>query len=115
LKVQCDCDSACLTDAEVETIIFRSVRELLANVLKYAQATSVRIWLECTDDALRIGVSDDGVGFDSSQERVPEGNGGFGLFSIREALAHIGGHLEVQSSPGKGTTCILNVPRDLAE
>jgi signal transduction histidine kinase len=115
LKVQCDCDSACLTDAEVGTIIFRSVRELLANVLKYAQATSVRIWMECADDALQIGVSDDGVGFDSREERAHEDNGGFGLFSIREALAHIGGHLEVLSSPGQGTTCILNVPRDPAE
>ncbi|HCA48446.1 MAG TPA: hypothetical protein DEP45_14160 [Armatimonadetes bacterium] len=115
LVVQCESDSACFTDAEVETIIFRSVRELLANIVKYAQATSVRIWMACTDDAVQIGVSDDGVGFDSRQERVPEANGGFGLFSIREALAHIGGHLEVHSSPSQGTTCILNVSRELTK
>lgn len=115
LSAECECHEDCFTSAEIDTIVFRSVRELLTNVVKHAEATTVRVWMECTEGAARIGVSDDGVGLDMDHARAAEGSGGFGLFSIREALAHIGGHLEVHSSPGEGTTCVLNVPLNAHE
>ncbi|NLO06760.1 MAG: PAS domain-containing protein [candidate division WS1 bacterium] len=111
LSVSCSCHEDCFVDAEVDTTVFRSVRELLTNVVKYARAKTVRIWMKCGDDVARIGVSDDGIGFDAEMAGSATDGGGFGLFSIREALAHLGGHLEIQSAPGAGTTCVLVVPR----
>ncbi|MEN6645487.1 MAG: PAS domain-containing protein [Armatimonadia bacterium] len=111
LTVECECDEECLLSSETDTILFRSVRELLTNVVKYAQAQRVRIWMTCTDEAATIGVADDGVGFNPNEMRVGDEQGGFGLFSIRESLAHLGGRLEIDSAPGAGTVCTLTMPR----
>jgi len=111
LVSRCECDEDCFTDPEIDAIVYRSVRELLTNVIKYADATTIRVWTECTDTTAHICVSDDGVGFDVDEAGASEEPGGFGLFSIRESLTHLGGRLEVNSSPGEGTTCVLNVPR----
>ena len=112
LSAHCRCHEDCFTDPDRNTVVFRSVRELLTNVVKYAEATTVEVWMECTDDVARIGVSDDGIGFSPGQTNDVEEGGGFGLFSIREALAHLGGRLHVDSTIGEGTTCVLTVPLD---
>jgi len=62
---------------------------------------------------IRVSVEDDGVGFDISKAGSHDyKTGGFGLFSIRERLGHIGGHLEIQSKPGRGTRVALTAPID---
>jgi len=62
-------------------------------------------------DEIRVNVEDDGVGFDISRVASHEyKEGGFGLFSIRERLSHIGGHLDVESKPGHGTRVTLVAP-----
>ncbi|MGD9498391.1 MAG: ATP-binding protein [Armatimonadota bacterium] len=111
LRAECTCEEECSAGARIDTIVFRSVRELLTNVVKHARATVVQLRVECTDEVVRVSLSDDGVGFDAAQSQVTQEQGGFGLFSIREGLAYLGGHLEVRSSPGRGTVCILTVPR----
>ena len=102
-----------MLDENVRAILFRNVRELLINVVKYAQADQVNVSMEITDGALKIVVQDDGIGFDfrSEFQRVrPEG--GFGLFSIKERMADLGGTLEIESEPDKGCRAILSIPLD---
>jgi len=95
-------------DADVRAILFRSVRELLTNVVKHAKASQVNVCLKCMGDYLEIVVRDDGVGFDYTAEYSKMGQ--FGLFSIRERISDLGGSFEVESEPGKGCKAVLTAP-----
>ena len=95
----------------VKILLYRSIRELLINVAKHAEAKTVMVSLTKVDNNVQVVVQDDGKGFDSSNLQHQMGkSGGFGIFSIRERSAHIGGRFEIQSSKGKGTKAILQVP-----
>jgi signal transduction histidine kinase len=99
---------------DVRAILFRSVRELLVNVIKHAQANRVRVDLKRQDACLKITVEDDGIGFDAAALSDMIGRqGGFGLFSIRERMSDLGGVLEILSKPGKGCRVILTAPLDV--
>jgi signal transduction histidine kinase len=91
--------------------LYRSIRELLINVAKHADAQTVVISLTKVDDNIQITIQDDGIGFDTSYlESQISKSSGFGIFSIRERLANIGGNFKIQSSKGKGTIVTLQVP-----
>lgn len=101
---------------DMKVLLFQVVRELLHNVVKHAGARRVTITLRREHGEMVCVVEDDGVGF------VPESpgrGGGFGLFSIRERLFHLGARFEIRSSPGKGTAVVLRapltLPRDLPD
>jgi len=96
---------------DTETILFRSTRELLTNVVKHANANRVSISLQRRDSTIRIVVEDDGVGLtDSRHPDKDTAESGFGLFSIRERMSDIGGSLEIESHPGRGVRAILTAP-----
>jgi PAS domain S-box-containing protein len=98
-------------DDDIAFLLFRALKELLINVTKHAQAQQVKVSLAIDVDELRISVEDDGVGFDTGNlDTHILKNGGFGLFSIRERLSHLDGHLEVVSEPGQGTLVTLVMP-----
>ena len=103
-----------LRDDAKRVLIYQVVRELLFNVVKYANTSNARIELRRTDRHMEICVVDEGVGFDPQKlRREPKpGGGGFGLTSANERLALVGGSLEIESAPGFGTTVILRVPLD---
>jgi PAS domain S-box-containing protein len=95
----------------VRVLLFQAVRELLVNVAKHAQARNVTVSTQMAGNEIRVDVEDDGVGFDVSQAGSHDyKTGGFGLFSIRERLGHIGGHLNVESKRGVGTRVTLVAP-----
>jgi PAS domain S-box-containing protein len=99
---------------DIRTLLFESVRELLINAVKHAEADRVAIELALDpDDALRITVTDEGVGFDPAAllDRAKTGRVGWGLFSSRERLTLLGGRFEIESAPGKGTMFRLVAPR----
>jgi PAS domain S-box-containing protein len=103
---------------DVRTLIFESVRELLFNAVKHAQAD--RISLELTLDAhdqLCITVADHGIGFEPAalDHRFKAGQVGWGLFSIRERLTLLGGRFDIDSAPGRGTRMRLVAPRGHAQ
>ena len=101
---------------DIEIVLFRSVRELLVNIVKHARAKRVKITIRVNKKNLRIRVADDGIGFS------PETKGAknyrdqqFGLFNITERLRHLGGSLEVDSLRGKGTMVTLAAPLKSAD
>jgi signal transduction histidine kinase len=101
-------------DENLRVLLFQAVQELLVNVVKHAQAHSLKVSMWRQGDSLHIGVEDDGVGFDPAVPGYRNGkDGGFGLFSIRERLRPLGGKLEIKSEPQGGTEFVLSVPLDL--
>jgi PAS domain S-box-containing protein len=96
---------------DVSVLLFRSVRELLVNVVKHARAGRVDLDVRRIDDAIRITVTDDGVGTRIDEALASSAHRRhFGLFSIRERLDSIGGRLDADSEPGRGSRFTLVAP-----
>jgi signal transduction histidine kinase len=97
---------------DVKILVFESIRELLFNAVKHAGVTRACVHLQIADSGeVRIRVRDDGVGFDVGRLKpAGDAGAGFGLFSIRERIGLIGGRLQIDSTPGKGSCFTLTVP-----
>jgi signal transduction histidine kinase len=93
--------------AEIEAAIYRLAQEALTNVVKHADASTVRIEIADSDDDshVRIEVRDDGRGFDLKQA-----SDGFGLLGMRERVGLVNGTVEVRSKPGQGTVLRARMP-----
>ena len=101
---------------DVKMLVFESVRELLFNAIKHAQASRAQVRLELVGEGkVRVTVSDEGAGFDPCRILPAGDGGGFGLFSIRERIGLIGGRLEIDSAPGRGSRVTLTVPHYQAD
>jgi two-component system, NarL family, sensor histidine kinase DevS len=90
---------------DVETTLYRITQEALTNVVKHAQAKRVSIVLTRRSGSVAAVIEDDGRGFSAGSE----GNG-LGLLGMRERITLVGGRLDVESSPGSGTTLSIEVP-----
>jgi signal transduction histidine kinase/ActR/RegA family two-component response regulator len=96
---------------DVRILLFEAVRELLFNSVKHARTRSAIVNLRYLDRQVQVVVSDQGVGFDPKAILSKEApGGGFGLFSIRERMQLIGGKMETDSAPGKGSRFVLTAP-----
>jgi PAS domain S-box-containing protein len=94
-------------DDELKVLLFRTVRELLMNIVKHSQARHARVSIVRDGESLSIKVEDDGVGMGDA---VLNKKGSFGLFSVRERLHYLGGSLQIESDDGSGTRVTLTVP-----
>lgn len=83
----------------METALFRVAQEATTNVGRHAGAARARITLTRTGSDVLLDVVDDGAGFDPSAAPA-----GYGLASMRERMAAVGGTLTVESAPGAGTS-----------
>ena len=103
-------------DEDIKVVLFKATCELLINIVKHAGAKTVKVGIAKRDNEIEVTVEDDGAGFDVSKLGLPSGKeGGFGLFSIKERLEYIGGQLEIESSPVKGTRVVMKAPVKKAE
>ncbi|MDO8340927.1 MAG: PAS domain S-box protein, partial [Candidatus Woesebacteria bacterium] len=99
---------------EIQAVLYRSARELLINVAKHAGVKDASLTCVCDCAKLVIVVSDAGGGFDPAEHFGEwRGHHSFGLRSIYERITNLGGEMDVDSSPGNGTTVTLSVPRFL--
>jgi signal transduction histidine kinase len=98
-------------DGDVKVMLFRNVRELLTNCIKYANAETIRVNIRRIDNSIEVIVADNGGGFDPAEVRATAlKKAKFGLFSIRESLEEIGGRFEIESKPGAGCKAIMTAP-----
>jgi two-component system NarL family sensor kinase len=97
---------------EAKTALFRVTQEALTNVRKHAEAHRVHICLGFTDEAVRLEVSDDGVGFDVEAMQLDPSHG-IGLRNMRERIEAIGGRLAMRSGRGH-TSIVAEVPAQSA-
>ncbi|MCP2331674.1 sensor histidine kinase [Actinoalloteichus caeruleus] len=88
----------------IEVSLFRVAQESLTNVAKHAEASRVGVTLSYTGTEVLLDVRDDGRGFTNGVGT------GFGLTSMRQRIRGVGGHVEVQSAPGEGTSVSARVP-----
>jgi len=94
---------------EQAVLMFQSVRELLMNSWKHSGMGQATVTMERRDTSLRIEVTDKGKGFEPAMEASIGSSSKFGLLSIRERLKIIGGSFHIESAPGLGTRCLLEL------
>jgi PAS domain S-box-containing protein len=110
VEVMADRSAAPESD-EIGIFLYHAVRELLFNVVKHAGVTRASVALRRIDGHVELAVTDAGRGFHPLQMESSEAPpGGFGLFSIRERLELLGGHMDMRSAPGQGTRVVLIAP-----
>jgi PAS domain S-box-containing protein len=97
----------------VEIQLVRIVQEALANVRKHAHARQVQIRVSADAGQVIVVVDDDGVGVDPTV-RERDSSSHFGLETMRERAAEVGGQLEIDSVPGRGTRVIVQMPVEAA-
>jgi len=88
--------------AELKVDIFRIVQDALGNVARHANATVVRLSLREEDGELRLGIEDNGSGFDPARPARP-GHANVGLASIRKRVDGTGGRMVLETGPQRGT------------
>jgi signal transduction histidine kinase len=113
LRIRVEGDGSIETLAqELKVAIYQGVRELLTNVVKHANASEAVVRITKDGEQFVVAVIDDGVGLSTSVSRR---NNSFGLFNLRERMNYLGGSLEFESVPGRGTRAIitLNPHREL--
>jgi signal transduction histidine kinase len=99
-------------NVDLRVALFQCARELLFNVIKHAQAKSASVRTAYDNGHVRLIITDDGIGLNHSSPETE--SGGFGLFSVRERMHHIGGEVEIDSAEPAGARVVLLLPLDRA-
>src|SRR5262245_20514506 len=97
----------------IETAIYRAAQEALHNVSRHARASRAILMVERAEDAVMFEVRDDGRGFDPAALASRRGPRGLGISGIRERIAPLGGRLEIQSAPHRGTVLTIRIPLEV--
>ena len=92
--------------ADVETALYRIVQEALTNAVKHAGANHVSVVVTRKATGVQVMIEDDGSGFDPAARST----GGLGLLGMRERVELLDGTLAIDTSPGAGTTLIVELP-----
>lgn len=94
----------------IRAMLFRSIRELLYNVVKHARADQAWVRLSQSGNELRIVVVDNGTGFNWKKGAVELKNStGFGLFSIQERFRQLGGTFDIRPGEKSGSVVTLSL------
>ena len=96
-------------DREVQLI--RIIQEALINVRKHAEAQRASVSLTEVPEGLEVTIADDGCGFDPVEVQA-RGRGSFGLQTMEERAAAVGGAFRVESAPGNGTRVVVRLPAE---
>ena len=92
----------------LEITIFRIIQELVTNIIKHANASEASISLTQIENTLNIIVEDNGIGFNPRE--VSLNTDGMGLGNIEKRIEYLEGTLEIDSTPGKGTNILIDIP-----
>lgn len=94
-----------VTGPALDNTLYRLATELLHNAHRHAQARNILIQLTIEKEQALLMIEDDGTGMDSSRMKP-----GIGLLNIRSRTEAMGGRMNIDSTPGKGTTIIIEIP-----
>ncbi|RZJ56465.1 MAG: sensor histidine kinase, partial [Flavobacterium sp.] len=94
-------------DNNLEIAVFRMAQELATNIIKHSEASEATLHITNHDDNINIIIEDNGRGFET--EKIAAANG-MGLQNIRKKTQHLGGTFAIDSTPGRGTTIIIDLP-----
>jgi signal transduction histidine kinase len=108
-------DETLPVSVSLQRLIFRSIRELLFNVVKHARTDQAWVRIRCdTESTVRIEVEDRGVGSTMTSPPDAHGSKSLGLASVGHRVEQVGGTMDIRSEPGHGTRIVLTVPAELA-
>lgn len=97
--------------SEIELALYRIIQEALTNIAKHARAKNASIVVERKRAAVVAIVEDDGQGFDArGLLESPHEETTLGLHGMRERAELVGGHLQIESAPGKGSSVFVEIP-----
>ena len=99
LALTLDLDDSVVVAPSVREGLIRIMGEALRNSIRHSGAEGVKVALRCSDGVISFSTSDDGTGFNSEASR----DRGFGLVTMREQAKALGGRLDIDSAPGRGT------------
>ena len=88
------------------TCIYRIVQEALTNCARHANASRIHVSLHFANHSLRLGIRDNGLGFD----RTARNSRGLGLLGMEERVRELGGRILIRSAPGAGTQVEVELP-----
>jgi len=99
-------------EPSVEIVVYRIVQELVNNAVKHSGATTILAQVMSQDNLITITVEDNGKGFEQSQlEKLRTA----GMQNIQSRVNYLRGTIDIQSSPGKGTSVHIECPVDGAQ
>lgn len=90
----------------LELAVFRTVQELMLNVVKHAEATAAEVFVSLKTNMIQIKVSDNGRGI----QQTTEAHSGIGLTSIHSKIKLLNGTVDIKSVPDKGTEIEVHIP-----
>ncbi|MGV3461202.1 MAG: sensor histidine kinase [Flavobacterium sp.] len=110
VELSYDTDVRTAIDAtpEVKIQLVRIVQEIITNIMKHAEATTVNVRFRHTGSGFALKIGDNGKGFDTAILKQ-----GLGLNSLELRVQYLGGRYKIKSVPGKGTTVILISPLNI--
>jgi two-component system NarL family sensor kinase len=89
---------------ELKVVLYRVTQECLSNTIKYAEASELNVQLTADEEGITLMIDDDGKGFQVKEQRE-----GIGVNNIRSRVKELGGQVEIDSTPGHGTTVIITL------
>jgi signal transduction histidine kinase len=90
-----------------EVAAYYVVAEALTNATKHAQASEVFVCIKAEGANLRLSIRDDGIGGADSHK-------GSGLIGLTDRVEALGGHMQISSPAGRGTTLLADIPLEVA-
>ncbi|MGA1835360.1 sensor histidine kinase [Herbiconiux sp. 11R-BC] len=111
LEVRVQVSDTVALPMHLQTALLRIAQGAIANVIQHAHATTATIALLADADGLSFTVTDDGVGFDpAAAADAPAGSSdSFGLQATRERVQQLGGSLDIDAAPGRGTRLAVTI------
>ena len=97
-------------DDNSRILLFKVARESMINIVKHAKASRAKIVLEWAGDHADLSISDNGIGFDLRYLQTDSAKQSYGLFSITERMAYLGGSAEIVSAAHQGTSIRIKFP-----
>jgi signal transduction histidine kinase len=98
-------------ETEKSVVLFKTVRELLHNIVKHASAEKATIKIKKDDKNLCVMIEDDGIGFNTeSINAYGKNESAFGIFNIQERIAYFKGTFNIESERLRGTKIEIMVP-----
>ena len=107
VDVHVDLDALSFVEMENELhlTLYRVTQEQFTNIIKYANATEVRLSIKEENAVLLFAITDNGVGFDPLQKRP-----GIGITNMQTRVETLNGNFQILSQPGQGTTITIDIP-----
>jgi signal transduction histidine kinase len=105
IPVVTEIEANTLLPPEINKTIYRIVQEALTNICKHAQAKTVKIQLDLTQEKVYLTIEDNGKGFKANSK-----TNGFGLHSMRERVAALNGVFQLETEPGQGCRLSAEIP-----